>query len=56
MSDHHTRAQELEAEALKVEALMATTDSDEDRETLREIAIHWRELAALHLRLLPSQR
>lgn len=52
MSDHRVRAQELEAEALKVEALMAATD----RATLREIAVHWRELAVLHLRLLPPQR
>ena len=56
MSDHRVRAQELEAEALKVEALMAVTDSDEDRATLREIAVHRRELAVLHLRLLPPQR
>jgi hypothetical protein len=56
MSDHRVRAQELEAEAVRVEALMAATDSDEDRATLREIALHWRELAVLHLRLLPPKR
>jgi hypothetical protein len=56
MSDHRVRAQELEAEAVRVEALMTATDSDEDRATLREIALHWRELAVLHLRLLPPKR
>jgi hypothetical protein len=53
MSDHRARAQELEAEALRVEALIATTDSNEVQETLREIAKHWRELAVLHQGLLP---
>jgi hypothetical protein len=56
MFDHRVRAQELEAEAVKVEALMAATDSEQDRATLREIAVHWRELAALHLQLLPPKR
>ena len=56
MTDHRVRAKELEDEAMKVEAIMATTDSEEVRATLREIAGHWRELAVLHLRLLPPAR